>query len=202
MLKILKCFSREEIDPSGYVYYARFQEFGVKFYVIGFSKEESLEKHLTEYENGEGECIDKIFFFTFRSDGWDVCQRMFDILKKKRSFRRYGKEPSLPFYGKDQSNVFAYDVLGLDAELYKLSKEAEASRQDAGFGCLVIFLGLVLIPFTAGVSIILIIVFIGFVAMHPYLTKHAKEIEGKAAPELPPKLQGLVDALVSKRDFQ
>lgn len=202
MLKILNFFSREEIDPSGYVYYAKLKKLGVSFYAIGFSKETSLEEHLAEHDNGDDECVDKIFFFTFRSDGWEVYQCMLDLLKKKRKFGKYGDDPNLPFYGKDQSNLFAYDVLGLDAELYQLSEEAETSRQDAGFGCLVIFLGLVLIPFTAGISITLILIFIGFVAIQPYLTKHAKEVEGKAVPELPPKLQGLVDSLVPNRDFK
>lgn len=86
---------------------------------------------------------------------------MLDHFHKKKAFRR-GNDPAKPLYKNGQSELFASDILGLDTELYMpriettrvLSSESQQQTLD---GCLGLIIGVILIPFTFGISLLFIL---------------------------------------------
>lgn len=194
MIHRLKKFFLRPSDTSGYVYYAKFIKAGCFFYVIGLSREKSFKENIIKNEYDES--VDKVFLYKYREDGWDVVQDILHLLKKKTKSAQYCQDSSFQLYGEGQSTHFSYDVLGLDRERYMLSKEAEESQKESGFGCLFVLIGLVLIPFTAGISIALVLIFIGIIAICDHSVRHGKEISEKVPPTLPPKLRSLVNSLI------
>ena len=200
MLKKLQRFWKRPKKTSGYVYYAKLMKGGEAFYWIGFTYAPSLIEHISSNHNGNEKLLEKEFFFTYRNDGWDVTQDLLDCLDKKRKFGRYGDDHELPLYRSGQKDLFSYDVLGLDSALYELSDAAKESQKDAGLGCLFVLIGLALIPFTAGISIVVILVIIGVMTMHDYVVNHGNELDEKKPPKLPKKMQRLVNTLSPYRD--
>ena len=76
------------------------------------------------------------------------------------AFGKYSNDPLMPLSGRGQSELFALDILGIDDELNRLTedekKAIEAELNEASSGCLLVFVGLVLVPFTLGLSLFLI----------------------------------------------
>lgn len=193
---MLKVFNRFKKNRCGYVYYARLEKSGRVFYAVGYSKEASLREHLVKNGNGEDECIERVFFFTYREDAFDIFKKIKSLLRSKRRIRKYIVNSGMPLCGSGCSVVFVGDVLGLDTEIYELSDAAKESEKDSALGCLFILVGLILIPLTAGISIALVLIFLGIYAIHEHYVGYGKEIENKKPPVVPDKIKRLIDPLV------
>lgn len=193
MFKIFKRFVK---DRRGYVYYAKLEKFGRVFYVIGYTKEASLRESLVKHDNDNNVCIESIFFFTYREDAFDFFKKIRSLLRSKRRTRKHIVNQGMPLRRSDCSVAFVGDVLGLDAEIYELSDAAKESEKNSALGCLFILVGLILIPLTAGISIALVLIFLGVYAIHENYVGYGKEIKNKKPPVVPDRVKKLIDTLV------
>lgn len=154
-------FKRPE-NPAGYVYYARLKTNCGLLYKLGYTKKPSLKERLAYGGHGDEKMIDQEFFFTYCEDAWDVEQTLLEHFTRQRAFGKYSKDARKPLCGRGQTELFAHDILGLDENLYikpdaqTLAKIREQNK-DVGGGCLFVFLGLILVPFTFGLSLLFIV---------------------------------------------
>jgi len=154
--------------------------------------------------NGDEKLIDCEFFFTFRENAWDVEQTLLEHFDKQRAFGKFSKDPTMPLSGRGQSELFAQDVLGLDDDAYKLpSIEAISAMQErqeqSRDGCFLLLVGLILLPFTLGLSLILI--FWGASGVFSTYKGRQSTATTTARPNHPQAIRDLVDSLVSGRSF-
>lgn len=169
------------------------------FYKIGYTSKSSLRERFAYDGAGDELMVDREFIFTYRKDAWDVEQTLLNHFGKYRAFGKYSSDPSKPLHRKGQSELFAFDVLGLDEELYKLTDaEREAfSKLDeqSGRGCSYALLGLLLVPFTLGISLF-------FIAggLSEVFSGGSNKTAPKARrkPTHPPKIQALINELCTK----
>jgi hypothetical protein len=145
--------------------------------------------------SGDEKLIEREFFFTFRKDAWDVEQTLLDHFDDHRAFPKFSNDPMMPLGGRGQTELFRHDILGLDDDLYKLPNEEEllairGELAEAKDGCLFILVGLVLAPFTLGISLFFIVggvsSFFGFDRTPRSWLKR---------PSHPPNIQALIDSL-------
>lgn len=199
--KLFRWFS-PPIDPAGNLYYVRLKTSGSTFYKVGFTSKPTLMARMAYGNHGDEKLIEKELLFCFRSDAYLVEQRLLHHFRKHRAFKRYSNDPKMPLPGRGQSELFNDDVLGLDDDLYKtlpteLSAEAKEALDEQGAGCLFMFAGLVLAPFTLGISLLFIFMggsaFFGLAAKPGALKSSA--LKAGARPVHPPALQQLIDDL-------
>ena len=194
---IRRWFSRPQ-NPAGNVYYARLRTSQGKFYKLGFTSKPTLVDRLAYGDSGDEKLIDHQFFFTFREDAWDVEQTLLEHFDKHRAFGKFSKDPMKPLCGRGQSELFAQDILGLDDELYKLPDEAtlkaiSVKHEEARDGCLMIIVGLVLVPFTFGFSLFFILG--GAFGVLSLGGERQLDLGRGKRPVHPTKVQELIDAL-------
>ena len=197
MLKKLSRWFNRPKNSSGHVYYVRLKTPEGIYYKLGFTSKTSLAERLSYGNSGDEKLIDREFFFTYRDDAWDVEQTLLEHFDRHRAFGKYSKDPTKPLCGRGQTELFNGDILGLDEDLYKVSEEerqvVKESGQEVMWGCLFILIGLVLAPFTFGVSLALIL--LGYfalqeVAKSPHATKTRT-----CRPTHPPVIQQLIESL-------
>lgn len=196
--KIRKWFSRPR-HSAGNVYYARLHTPQGTFYKLGYTSKPTLVDRMAYGSSGDEKMIDREFFFTFREDAWDVEQTLLEYFDRHRAFGKFSKDPMMPLSGRGQSELFAHDVLGLDDEIYKLSDEKtlkaiQREDEQARDGCLMTLVGLVLAPFTLGLSLLLIMGGVSGV-----LGVGAERQPSSTRPIHPPKIQKLI-ADLTRRD--
>ena len=102
----------------------------------------------------------------------------------------------MPLGGRGQSELFAHDILGLDEDLDKLSAQDSKALQGelakANDGCLMVLFGLVLAPFTLGLSLLFIAGGGGLSGILDYGKDHRPVAK---RPQHPPSIRELLDAL-------
>jgi hypothetical protein len=161
MLKKLWRWVKRPKNPAGYVYYARLRTDYGMLYKLGYTKKRSLAERMAYGGHGDEKLIDQEIFFTYREDAWDVEQTLLDYFTSQRAFGKYSKDARKPLCGRGQSELFARDILGLDDSLY-ITPDAQtlakirAQGEEVGGGCLFVLLGLILVPFTFGLSLLFI----------------------------------------------
>lgn len=193
--KIRRWFLRPK-DPAGNVYYARLRTPQGTFYKLGYTSKPTLVERMAYGDSGDEKLIDQQFFFTFREDAWDVEQNLLENLDKHRAFGKFSNDPKMPLSGRGQSELFAFDVLGLDDVLYKepdkdTLKAIQRDLEDARDGCLLVVAGLVLVPFTLGISLVFILVGVSGL----FGKKGRPVLKARTRPVHPPAIQELIDAL-------
>lgn len=195
MFKTVSRWLRRPGDPSGHVYYARLKAPQGTFYKLGYTSKASLLDRMSFAQLGDEKLIERQILFTFRKDAWDIEQTLLDHFDKHRAFRKYSNDPQMPLAGRGQTELFIHDILGLDNDLYHLSdEEAESLKKEVaetGEGCLLTLLGLALVPFTLGLSLLFIAgglsgVFGGGIKVQPRNKR----------PQHPPEIKALIDSLV------
>ena len=197
-----KRWFRRPNNPAGNVYYARLNTPQGLFYKIGFTTKASLADRMAYGGYGDEKLIDKVFFFTWLDDAWDFEQTLLDHFSKHRAFGKYSNNLSRPLSGRGQSELFLSDVLGLDFALYA-PREATTlagfkyNSKQAADGCLEILIGIVLAPFTLGVSLFLM--FFGLIEFFSATQKRTvaekKEIVRSPRPKHSEEIQALIDSL-------
>ena len=202
MFQNISRWFRRPRNPAGNVYYARLSTPLGTFYKLGFTTKPSLEERLGYDGCGDEKLIDHQFFFSFREDAWDVEQTLLDHFDRHRAFGKFSKDPMKPLCGRGQSELFHNDILGLDHALYELPDDATLKvRKDeyeqAGEGCLMILIGLVLVPFTLGFSLFFILG--GASGVFSYGKSRQSDRAGPKRPTHPPTVQELIDALNGRR---
>lgn len=155
---ISRFFRRPRAGAAGHVYYARLKTTQGTFYKIGFTTKSTLFERMAYGGLGDEKLIDQEFFFSFRDDAWDVEQTLLDHFDEQRAFGKYSNDPAMPLCRRGQSELFGYDVLGLDHDLYKQQdSDAVAATKDelenAKDGCGLVLLACVAAPFTLGLSL-------------------------------------------------
>ncbi|TYC61661.1 hypothetical protein ETQ85_03120 [Zoogloea oleivorans] len=193
--KIKKWFLRPK-NPAGNVYYAKLRTPQGDFYKLGYTSKPSLVERMAYGNSGDEKLINHQFFFTFCEDAWDVEQTLLEHFDKQRAFGRFSNDPKMPLSGRGQSELFVCDVLGLDEDLYRLPDEdtlkaIRDNADEAGAGCLFILIGLILIPFTLGISLFFILGGISGI----FGKKEQPVFEFRTRPVHPPAIQKLIDAL-------
>lgn len=150
-------YFRRPRQSAGNVYYAKLNTPQGRFYKIGFTTKASLHERMAYNGKGDERLIENILFFTPHPKAWDVEQTLLDHFHKQKAFKS-GNAPAMPLYKNGQSELFASDILGLDAELYTPRMETSLvpsceNYQKSLDGCLGIIIGVILIPFTLGISL-------------------------------------------------
>lgn len=198
MFKTVSRWFRRPRDPSGHVYYARLKAPQGTFYKIGYTSKSCLVDRMSFARLGDEKLIERELLFTFRKDAWDVEQTLLDHFDKFRTFGKFSNDPQMPLAGRGQSELFRQDILGLDNDLYRLSDEEAAAHKKAsaesGEGCLLTLFGLVLAPFTFGLSLL-------FIAggLSGIFGNSAKFQPLNKRPQHPPNIKSLIDSLVQAR---
>ncbi len=159
MFKKLWRWIKRPKNPAGYVYYARLKTDCGLLYKLGYTKKASLKERLAYGGHGDEKLIDQEFFFSYREDAWDVEQTLLDYFTHQRAFGKYSKDARKPLCGRGQTELFPDDILGLDDSLYiepdtEALAKIRAQREEIGGGCLFALLGLILAPFTLGLSLL------------------------------------------------
>ena len=195
--KIRRWFSRPH-NPAGNVYYARLRTPQGVFYKLGFTTKPTLVERMGYDNCGDEKLIDREFFFSFRVDAWDVEQTLLEHFDRHRAFGKFSKDPMKPLCGRGQSELFYNDILGLDHALYQMPDEAtmkaiKDEHEQAGEGCLMILIGLVLVPFTLGFSLFFILG--GASGVFGYGRGRQPDLASPKRPVHPPTVQELIDAL-------
>ena len=198
--KIRRWFNRP-LNPAGNVYYARLRTPQGTFYKLGFTSKLTLVERLAYGNSGDEKLLDRQFFFSFREDAWDVEQTLLEHFDRHRAFGKFSKDPMKPLCGRGQTELFAHDILGLDEGLYKLPEKAtlkaiKDEHEQAGEGCLMILIGLLLIPFTLGFSLLFILG--GASGVFGSGRGHQPDLAGPKRPVHPLALQQLINTLNSR----
>ena len=190
---IKRWFNRPK-NPAGHVYYARLKTPQGTYYKLGYTSKLTLVERMAFGQHGDEKLIDRELFFTFREDAWDVEQTLLEHFNKHRAFGKYNNDPLMPLGGRGQSELFAHDILGLDEDLDKLSAQDSKALQGelakANDGCLMVLFGLVLAPFTLGLSLLFIAG--GLSGILDYGKGHRPVAK---RPQHPPSIRELLDAL-------
>ena len=147
---------------------------------------------------GDEKLVDCIFLFSFRNDAWDVEQILLDHFQKFRVFGEFSNNPAMPLAGRGQSELFAHDILGLDEDLYRHAEQnaialSREEMETSKNGCLMVLLGVALIPFTLGFSLFFIL---GGGSDIFKSTPSQRQTNGR--PQHPPEIKSLIDALVNR----
>ena len=199
--KLFRWFS-PPIDPVGNLYYVRLNASGARFYKLGFTRKSTLMARMSFGDHGDEQLIDKELLFCRRSDAYLVEQELLHHFRKHLAFEKYSNDPKMPLPGRGQSELFRADVLGLDDDLYEilpaeLSAEAKEALDEQSTGCLVLLLGLVLAPFTLGLSVLFIFMggsaFFGPTAKASAVLSSA--VKNRTRPVHPPAMRQLIDDL-------
>ena len=194
MFKVVKKWFKRPRDPSGYVYYARLKTSQGTFYKLGYTAKSSLAERMSFSGLGDEKLVDRQFLFAFHKDAWDVEQTLLEYFDMHRAFGKFSNNPSKPLAGRGQSELFAYDILGLDSDLYRLSsEEMEVLKNEIDKtkdGCFMVLVGLVLAPFTLGFSLL-------FIAggLSGVFGKGSISQQVKNQPEHPKKIRELIASL-------
>lgn len=149
---------------------------------------------------GDELLIDKVFLFSFQADAWDIEQTLLEHFDKQKAFGKYSNDKALPLAGRGQSELFHRDVLGFDDALYQEGTVQTALKtssvlNEQGEGCLMTILGLVLVPFTLGISLFFIV---GGLASVFSASGNGSSSDKKIAvtrPQHPRAIQALLDRL-------
>lgn len=191
-------FFRRPRQSAGNVYYAKLNTPHGASYKIGFTTKSTLHERMAYNGAGDEKLIDKVLFFTPHTKAWDVEQTLLDHFRKQRALKR-GNDPTQPLYKNGQSELFASDILGLDAELYEprmvtnLVPSAESSKQ-AMSGCLGVIIGVILAPFTLG--FLLFFIFSGitefFASTQSPVMLEKQELLTPERPTHPEPIQALI----------
>jgi hypothetical protein len=191
--KIKRWFQRPQ-NPAGHVYYARLVFPQGTYYEVGFTTKPTLVERMAFGGPGEEKLIDREFLFAYRKDAWDVEQTLLDHFGKHRAFKKFSNDPMMPLNGRGQTELFRHDILGLDDDLYRLSDQDRVALDkdvaQAGGGCLMVLLGLALVPFTLGLSLL----FIAGGTSDVFTYGKGRHPPGNR-PQHPVKIQQLLDAL-------
>lgn len=196
MLKKIKRWFKRPSNPAGHVYYAKLRTPQGFFYKVGYTSKSSLADRLAYGSTGDEKLIEQEFFFTYRKDAWDVEQTLLEHFGKQRAFGKFSKDPMKPLNGRGQSELFYDDILGLDDALYHppdddATKAAKRDLDNAGEGCLMALIGLILVPFTAFMWFIILVAGIIQVFERPLPSR----IINPKRPVHPPAIKALVDEL-------
>lgn len=196
MIKRIRRWFNRPKNPAGHVYYARLTFPQGTYYKVGFTSKPNLVERMAFSGNGDEKLIDREFFFSYRKDAWDVEQTLLEHFEKHRVFKKFSNDPTMPLNGRGQTELFAHDILGLDDDRYRLTDQEKAALaknfSEANDGCLMVLLGLVLAPFTLGLSLLLIAG--GASSVFSFGKARSSVVK---RPQHPRKIQELVDALVA-----
>ena len=201
--KIIRWF-RRPADPSGHVYYARLRTSQGVFYKLGYTSKPSLYERMSYGGAGDERLIEKILLFSFQVDAWDIEQTLLDHFDKQRAFGKYSNDPSQPLAGNGQSELFRNDVLGLDEILYQETTSSKTTGKsveidDQAEGCLMTIIGLVLIPFTFGLSLFFIAGGLGAIFSSGDKSSQRSRSSIVKRPKHQPDIQLLLDRLQEKK---
>jgi len=155
--------------------------------------------------HGDEQLLGREFFFSFHPKAWDIEQELLDHFDKKRAFGKFSNQPNLPLPGRGQSELFSFDVLGLDDELYAAAtipqlKKVEPSAHDVQTnGCLFILAGIALAPFTLGLSLLFIIGGgIDFFSLGKSVDARATGVPVPLRPQHPREIRELIESLAGR----
>lgn len=195
MFSKIKRWFRRPKNSAGNVYYVRLRTHQGIFYKLGYTTKSTLVDRLAYGGSGDEKLIDHEIFFTFREDAWDVEQTLLEHFDKQRAFRKYSNDPMMPMAGRGQTELFAYDILGLDADLYRQDPDMLGAikefEEKSNGGCLMIMIGLILTPFTLGWSLF----FVLGGASQIFGAASGSVVKTPARPVHPPVIQKLIDDL-------
>lgn len=199
--KIRRWFQRPK-NPAGNVYYAKLKTPQGTFYKLGYTSKPTLVERMAYGDSGDEKLIDQQFFFTFREDAWDVEQNLLEHFDRHRAFGKFSNNPKMPLSGRGQSELFTCDVLGVDECLYRQPdsdtlKAIQEGQEEARDGCLLILIGLVLAPFTLGISLLLVM----GGASGIFGKKGQSVLPDRTRPIHPPAIQALIDALNCRSNY-
>lgn len=195
--KIKRWFNRPN-NPAGNVYYAKLRTLQGTFYKIGFTSKSTLIERLAFGGYGDEKLIEHEFFFSYRVDAWDVEQTLLEYFDNYRAFGKFSKDPMSPLCGRGQTELFTFDILGLDDRLYTQAEKesgeaAEVQKSQSGEGCLMILIGLILVPFTLGFS--LFFIFGGLAGIFESTKSGALELSSPQRPVHPAMIEILINEL-------
>ncbi len=186
-------FSQRPKDPSGYVYYARLNTPQGVFYKIGYTTKKSLRERMSYGGTGDEKLIEREIFFTFRKNAWDIEQNILKYFDDQRAFGKFSNDSGLPLAGRGQSELFRSDILGADDELYKSFKE---SKSNSAGGCLMVIIGIALVPFTVGFSLLLLLIGFSEIFSNSKITEEAFNAKN-SKPKHPKEIHNLIHSLKS-----
>lgn len=118
----------ENERPDGNLYYARLNtDFGL-MYKIGVTSLPTLKGRL-EFEGPlEGVTIERVFLFSYRANASEIEHKLHSACFSNLRLFAEHSSPNYPLWRNGQSELYAYDVLGLDPYFRDAQKEETSLR--------------------------------------------------------------------------
>lgn len=111
-------WTKAAIRPArtdGYVYYVRLKTPLGLFYKLGFTSLGSVEERLAFQGKGDEDLVDKVLFFVYLKDGYDVETALHQHFRPRKAFSNVQSDPNLPLYRNGQSELYIDDILDYDS---------------------------------------------------------------------------------------
>lgn len=115
-------------QPTGNLYYVRLKTPAGPLYKLGFTTMKSVQERFTFQGEGHEELIDKVMFFGHFDDAFDIEEQLHLHFHNKAVFRKTNPKAYGPLYKNGQSELYAEDILGLDADY--VEAQSELTRRD------------------------------------------------------------------------
>ena len=200
MFKKIRRWFKKPSNPSGNIYYVKLSTPSGIFYKLGYTTKSTLIERFSYNNLGDEKLIKDQLLFVFRQNAWDIEQEFLDYFDSHRAFGKYSNDPLKPLAGRGQSELFQKDILGLDENLYSNlerlnEKEMVSTDTGMGGGCFLVLVGLALAPFTAGISLLLILGGISDVVSFSHNLMPAAE-----RPVHPRNIQKIINGLKNKNN--
>ena len=115
-------------SSAGNLYYVRLKTESGILYKLGFTSLESVHARLSYGGSGHEKLIDKVLFFEYFEDAFDIEDKFHSLFKNKAVFSKRYPKPYAPLFNNGQSELYAEDILMLDPE-YSLEQAADVVRK-------------------------------------------------------------------------
>ncbi|MFQ3246845.1 MAG: hypothetical protein ACI9SP_003499 [Arenicella sp.] len=120
---------------GGNLYYVRLKTNLGLFYKIGFTTMKSVEQRLGYSGSGDALLIDEVLLFFPLEDAERVEGELHSLLSDKSAFAPFSRHETFPLAGNGQTELYAEDVLKLDANYTE--EQGEATMQNVFHQCAV-----------------------------------------------------------------
>jgi len=101
-------------NKAGYLYYVRLQtEFG-RFYKLGYTKSDSVEKRFNYGDADNYKLVDKELLFVHLDNAYEIEKKLHRHFSSAKSFGTFSSLADFPLYKNGQSELYYSDIFRLD----------------------------------------------------------------------------------------
>jgi hypothetical protein len=111
-------------SSAGNLYYVKLKTDSGTLYKLGFTSLESVHARLSFGGAGDEKLIDKVLFFEYFEDAFDIEDRFHSLFESKAVFSKKYPKAHAPLFNNGQSELYAEDILMLDPDYSSTQAES------------------------------------------------------------------------------